>query len=73
MTMKARLSLVDFTLNDAFACRVANGSLASNVFGEPPMREILFILALVVTVTYCAMNPNQVDSAVNWAMGLFHR
>ena len=37
------------------------------------MREMLFILALIAAVTYWAINPDQAESAVYWAKGMFNR
>ena len=32
------------------------------------MRDLLFILMLVVAVIYWMLNPDQVDSAINWVV-----
>ena len=55
--------LDDFSIDLGGAC----------VLESPPMREMLFILALIMAVIYWMMNPDQVDSAVNWVMRLFNR
>jgi hypothetical protein len=37
------------------------------------MREMRFILALIMAVIFWMMNPDEVDSAVNWVMRLLNR
>jgi hypothetical protein len=34
-----------------------------------PMRELLFVLVLVVAVVYWILHPDQVQSAVGWFVG----
>jgi hypothetical protein len=43
------------------------------MYRHVPMRELLFILILVFAAVYWILNPAQIDTAANWAIGLFHR